>query len=87
MAKRCVFRTIICGVLARRRREEVAAVGTLTVGAAVHSLECNVEPEVLAGVSVLDALHRLHRVLLSRADVRTQRSGGLEILFKALGFE
>jgi hypothetical protein len=76
-------------VLARRRWEEVAAVGTLTVGAAVHSLECNVEPEVLAGVSVLDALHRLHRVLhvLSRADVRTQRSGGLEILFKALGIE
>ena len=53
----------------------------------VFHLECNVEPEVLAGVSVLDALHRLHRVLLSRADVRTQRSGGLEILFKALGIE
>ena len=57
-------------------RQQVARVGRLPVSPAVDGLEGDVQPEVLAGVAVRDALHRLHGICtaaLSAAGRTTKR--------------
>ena len=48
-------------------RQQVARVGRLPVRPAVDGLEGDVQPEVLAGVAVRDALHRLHGICTAAA--------------------